>query len=160
MAEAFWNSEVQSELRMGDINFKFTEKSDREAFMDAVDRSRANNPYAHTNCSEECRKRGNNNTIVILVMFLCNMYSILHAVTIMYMHMIILQAVEPFGHLMAIGSSPIQYACIKCQRMFLLVGHYSMSHHALNSRFQIWHFVWSTVRWQGNKRFPQSSMST
>ena len=99
MAEAFWNSEVESELRMGDINFKFTEKSDREAFMDAVDRSRANNPYAHTNCSEECRKRGNNNTIVILVMFLCNMYSILHAVTIMYMHMIILQAVEPFWSL-------------------------------------------------------------
>ena len=59
VAEAFWNSEVESELRMGDINFKFTEKSDREAFMDAVDRSRANNPYAHTNCSEECRKRGN-----------------------------------------------------------------------------------------------------
>ena len=59
MAEAFWNAEVEHELRTGDVKFKFTEKTDREAFMDAVDRGRANNPYAHTNCSEECRKRGN-----------------------------------------------------------------------------------------------------
>ena len=30
--------EVESELRVDDIGIKFTEKSDREAFMDAVDR--------------------------------------------------------------------------------------------------------------------------
>ena len=51
-------SDPESELRVDDIDFKFTEKSDREAFMDAVDRKRATTPYAHTNCSEECRKRG------------------------------------------------------------------------------------------------------
>jgi hypothetical protein len=50
---------VESELRMNDSNFRFTEKSDRESFMDEIDRRRANNPYAHTNYSEECRKRGN-----------------------------------------------------------------------------------------------------
>ena len=51
---------MESELRIDDISFKFTEKSDREAFMDVVDRKRSNTPYAHTNCSsEECRKRGN-----------------------------------------------------------------------------------------------------
>ena len=59
VAEAFWNAEVESELRMDNINFKFTEKSDRESFMDAVDQKRAKQPYAHTNCSEECKKRGN-----------------------------------------------------------------------------------------------------
>ena len=60
VAEAFWNAEVESELRTGGVTFKFTEKSDREAFMDEVDRARAKNPYVHTNCSEECRKRGIN----------------------------------------------------------------------------------------------------
>ena len=70
MAEAFWNAEVESELRTGNIKFKFTEKTDREAFMDAVDKGRANNPYTHTNCSEECRKRGN--WISITFFILCN----------------------------------------------------------------------------------------
>ena len=47
MAEAFWNAKVESEVRTGNINFKFTEKNDREAFMDVVDKSQANNPYTH-----------------------------------------------------------------------------------------------------------------
>lgn len=59
IAEAFWNSEVESELRLhGDITFKFKERLDREKFMDAVDQKRASHPYPHTQCSEECRKRG------------------------------------------------------------------------------------------------------
>ena len=47
VAEAFWNAEVESELRMDNINFKFTEKSDRESFMDAVDQKRAKQSYAY-----------------------------------------------------------------------------------------------------------------
>ena len=78
MAEAFWNAEVESEVRTGNINFKFTEKNDREAFMDAVDKSRANNPYTHTNCSEECRKRGNW-TCTINNISICNgLYTIMY----------------------------------------------------------------------------------
>lgn len=59
VAEAFWNNEVESEVR-GDHNltFRFTEKTDCEAFMDMVDQKRATTPYPHTNCSEECKKRG------------------------------------------------------------------------------------------------------
>ena len=46
IAEAFWNSEVESELRLhGDITFKFKERLDREKFMDAVDQERASHPY-------------------------------------------------------------------------------------------------------------------
>ena len=59
MAEAFWKAEVKSELRMDNISFKFFEKSDREIFTNAVDQKRAKQPYAHTNCSEECKRRGN-----------------------------------------------------------------------------------------------------
>ena len=39
IAKAFWNAEVESDLRVDDIDFKFTEKSDREAFMDESDYS-------------------------------------------------------------------------------------------------------------------------
>ena len=51
---------MESEVR-GDHNlsFRFTEKTDREAFMDMVDQKRATTPHPHTNCSEECKKRGN-----------------------------------------------------------------------------------------------------
>ena len=107
MAEAFWNAEVEHELRTSDVKFKFTEKTDREVFMDAVDRGRANNPYAHTNCSEESRKRGNS-TLYYIVMFMeWSLYNIiiLCMVIIMYRKiMIILQVVEHFGRLMATGS--------------------------------------------------------
>ena len=75
--------------------------------MDAVDRGRANSPYAHTICSEECRKRGNL-TLYYIVMFIeWSLYNIiiLCMVIIMYRKiMIILQVVEHFGRLMATGS--------------------------------------------------------
>ena len=40
--------------------------------MDAVDRKRANTPYAHTNCSEECRKRGD--VVLALVLYIDDQY--------------------------------------------------------------------------------------
>ena len=58
VSEAFWNAEVEGEVREHEFGYKFSEKGDREAFMDMVDRKRANNPYPHKNCAEECRKRG------------------------------------------------------------------------------------------------------
>ena len=58
---------------------------------------------------------------------------------------------------MAIGSSHIQYACIKCRRMGLSVEDCSTFHLAPSSQFPEWHFVWSIVRWRGSKRFRQIS---
>lgn len=46
---------MENELRTGDVEFKLNEKSDREAFMNAVDRGRANTPYVHyTGRLNEC----------------------------------------------------------------------------------------------------------
>ena len=61
VSEAFWNTEVENEVREHETGYKFTEKVDREAFMDMVDRKRVTNPYPHENCSEKCRQRGNSN---------------------------------------------------------------------------------------------------
>lgn len=60
VAEAFWNYEVECELRLtGDIDeFRWRKNSDREVFMDQVDSKRSSNPYPHTCSSEECKKRG------------------------------------------------------------------------------------------------------
>ena len=60
VAEAFWNFEVESELRLtSDVDkFMWKENCDREAFMDEVDSKRSTNPYPHKYCSEECKKRG------------------------------------------------------------------------------------------------------
>lgn len=77
--------------------------------MDAVDRSRANNMHTLTS------QRNAENEVIILVMFLCNgLYTTLTIMYILayYNIMIILQVLEHFGHLIAIGSSPNQYACI------------------------------------------------
>ena len=60
-SEAFWNAEVENEVREHEAGYRFTEKADHGAFMDMVDRKRATNPYPHKNCSEKCRQRGNSN---------------------------------------------------------------------------------------------------
>ena len=38
MSEAFWNTEVENEVRDHEPGYKFTQKADREEFMDMVDR--------------------------------------------------------------------------------------------------------------------------
>lgn len=59
VADAFWTAECEAELREGDkIDHHFKRQEDREKFMDAVDRDRATTTYSHSNCSEECKKRG------------------------------------------------------------------------------------------------------
>ena len=40
-------------------------KIDREVFMNMVDQKRAENPYPHKHCSEECKKRGTEMTKII-----------------------------------------------------------------------------------------------
>ena len=59
VAEAFWNVEIESELREANmISHKFTSASSREDLMCTVDEQRAKTTYQHGDCSEECRKRG------------------------------------------------------------------------------------------------------
>lgn len=59
VGEAFWNAESEDELREANkINYQFQSQSAREDLMAEIDQKRANSTYLHSNCSEECRKRG------------------------------------------------------------------------------------------------------
>jgi len=59
LAEGFWNSEIEEELRdTGQINHIFPSESARESLMDEIDKTRAEAVYSHDNCTEECKKRG------------------------------------------------------------------------------------------------------
>ncbi len=58
VAEAFWNAECEAELReANNINYKFSGGT-REHLMAEIDQKRASLTYPHSDCSEECRKRG------------------------------------------------------------------------------------------------------
>ena len=66
IAEAFWTAECEAELReTKKIDHHFKRQEDREKLMDTIDRERASTTYSHTQCSEECKKRGQ----IILVTF-------------------------------------------------------------------------------------------
>ena len=59
VAEAFWNAEIENELREeGKIGYIFSSLDSREELMDAIDEERTSHPYVHTNCTDECKKRG------------------------------------------------------------------------------------------------------
>ena len=59
VAEAFWNAELEDELRKrGWIDRVFKESKSREKLMQEIDRVRAATVYPHDICSDECRKRG------------------------------------------------------------------------------------------------------
>lgn len=59
VASAFWNNELEEELREeGWDNFAFMKVDDREEMMQKIDEKRAMTRYTHINCSEECMGRG------------------------------------------------------------------------------------------------------
>ncbi len=59
VAEAFWNAEIEDELReIGQIGYIFSSVDSREKLMDSIDEERAKRPYAHNDCTDECKKRG------------------------------------------------------------------------------------------------------
>lgn len=59
MANAFWNGELEAEIREGELkDYAFLKDGDREKAMEVIDAKRAVSIYQHTQCSEECRKRG------------------------------------------------------------------------------------------------------
>ena len=60
VASGFWNYEVEQEMREQNMaDFSFLRTSDREKFMEVIDEQRATTIYEHTDCSEECKLRGN-----------------------------------------------------------------------------------------------------
>ena len=63
MAAAFWNGELENELReLGILDFFGMKKSDkdREKVMEEIDRMRAKTVYEHSpeDCSDTCKERG------------------------------------------------------------------------------------------------------
>ena len=59
VARAFWNSELEDELReQGWINYRFESVDDDRKVLEEIDRQRAATVYPHQTCSDECRKRG------------------------------------------------------------------------------------------------------
>ncbi len=87
VAGAFWNYQLESELREeGNESYLFTDSKSRERCMDEIDRRRSVSVYAHEQCSEECKKRGvfmSYNTyvtiITILLHIICRLWlSLVH----------------------------------------------------------------------------------
>ena len=59
LAEAFWNAEIEDELReKGKLDYRFSSVESREKLMDAIDEDRTKSPYLHNDCTVECKKRG------------------------------------------------------------------------------------------------------
>ena len=57
-ANAFWNSEVEAELREANqVDFPFHSNADHERAMEMIDRKKASTPYSQEVCSDECKKR-------------------------------------------------------------------------------------------------------
>ncbi len=60
VAQAFWNSEVEEELRERRwLDVRFSTVRSREEVMEAVDRERAVSVCQDSMCSDECQRRYN-----------------------------------------------------------------------------------------------------
>ena len=60
-AEAFYNVEVEAELReIGWEDYRFKKNSDREECMQKIEKRRSTTVYLHSPsaCTEDCKKRG------------------------------------------------------------------------------------------------------
>ena len=61
MAEAFYNGEVETELRrIKYVDYVFQNDSDREVCMEMIEKVRRQNIYPHppSECTEGCKLRG------------------------------------------------------------------------------------------------------
>ena len=65
VSEAFYNGEVESEVRtlLSDMKLTLDEcivhtDDDREAIMDRIESIRSNSIYPHSQCNTDCRERG------------------------------------------------------------------------------------------------------
>ena len=59
VAEAFWNAEIEAELRENnDTKHRFTSVASREDLMVEIDEKRSGFCYPHDTCNEACKSRG------------------------------------------------------------------------------------------------------
>lgn len=61
VGEAFYNGEMESELRRIDkVDYRFKKDSDREECMQMIEQARRESVYPHNTemCTAECKKRG------------------------------------------------------------------------------------------------------
>ena len=59
VAKAFWNGEVEHELRrLGREDFRFKYDSDLERCMVMIEDIRRQGVYEHPQCFQECKRRG------------------------------------------------------------------------------------------------------
>lgn len=59
VAEAFWNRELENELRSREWTDRlFVHARSREELMMIIDKERASTVYPHEQCSHECKQRG------------------------------------------------------------------------------------------------------
>ena len=66
VADAFYNGEVENEIRLlvngsGSLtltDFTFRKDSDREAIMEKIESIRSHTIYLHHDCTTDCKKRG------------------------------------------------------------------------------------------------------
>ena len=64
VANAFWNGEVENEIReLGWDHVTFKKAQDRERIMEEIDNERAVNVYEHNHCTEDCKRRGKLNLV-------------------------------------------------------------------------------------------------
>ena len=72
VAEAFWNREVEDELRRREwLDRLFEHGRSREEIMMTIDKERATTVYPHEQCSDECKKRGKFISLYIHTMHAC-----------------------------------------------------------------------------------------
>lgn len=65
VAEAFWNGELEDEIRKKDmVEWRFQDCRSREKCMQEIDNIRAVTPYKHSICSEECNERGKDKCLI------------------------------------------------------------------------------------------------
>lgn len=59
-ADAFYNGELEAELRRIEKEYRFKKDSDREKCMEMIEEHRRQNLYPHNEieCSPECKARG------------------------------------------------------------------------------------------------------
>ena len=69
IAEAFWNAEMEAELRAsGNISHHFHSVRGREnLLMEKIDKERVSTTYSHSVCSDECKKRGSYVSFIIKI---------------------------------------------------------------------------------------------
>ena len=68
VADAFYNGELEAELRrVGMIDYRFKVDADREKCMDVLEEIRSQTLYPHSVCSDDCKKRGILNNIMIKI---------------------------------------------------------------------------------------------